>query len=329
MSGSSSSTTLSKIESGQIDIEETAFNLPDLVRATRELFRPVASGKGLDLEVRVNAPLPWCMGDPVRIRQILVNLIANALKFTDQGRVTVDVAIRNRDGHVFLEFGVTDTGIGMSAEALDRLFQAFVQADSSTTRRFGGTGLGLAISKRLCDQMGGTIRVESRLGRGTTFRVALPTRNVRGPAEEPVVEPDDFDTAPLHVLVVEDNATNQLVFSLYLKKMGMTFDIAGHGADALRLWEEKAYDVVLMDIEMPVLDGFEAARELRRREKALSRRPVPIIALSADARPENRDRAGSVGMNGFATKPLDVEKLDRLVRDVVRRSEAESGRDAV
>ena len=229
---------LSKIEAGQIEIENTTYNLPDLAQAARVLFSPLASTKGLTLEMNVTAPDPYCDGDPVRIRQILVNLISNAIKFTDSGRVSVDIAVVDQPEGQILRMSVADTGIGMSSAAIEKLFQPFVQADSSTTRRFGGTGLGLAIAKRLCQQMDGGIRVESRLGRGSRFLVELPTRTVAPPAHDS----DDEDDGPEemgtpHVLVVEDNATNRFVFSLFLRKLGMTFDMASNGAEALTSWE--------------------------------------------------------------------------------------------
>ncbi|MER2510648.1 MAG: ATP-binding protein [Amaricoccus sp.] len=312
---------LSKIEAGQIDIETTTFNLPDLAQAARVLFTPLASTKGLTLEMKVTAPEPYCEGDPVRIRQILVNLIANAIKFTDSGRVLVEVSVLDQPEGQVLRICVTDTGIGMSAEAIEKLFQPFVQADSSTTRRFGGTGLGLAIAKRLCQQMDGGIRVESRLGRGSRFLVELPTRTVDAPEVHADVDDDDPEELGVpHVLVVEDNATNQFVFTLFLRKLGMTFDMVSQGAEALTAWEKRPYDVVLMDIEMPVLDGFETTRELRRREHAQSRGRTPIIALSADAMLENRDRAREVGMDEFITKPIEIERLRRMIWSVVRRN---------
>jgi CheY-like chemotaxis protein len=214
---------------------------------------------------------------------------------------------------------------------MDRLFRPFVQADSSTTRRFGGTGLGLAIAQRLCTQMGGRIRVESRLGRGSTFFVELPLVRAEPPAPEVPAEPASAAEpgAAAHVLVVEDNATNQFVLSIFLRKLGMTFDVAKHGAEALIAWERNDYDIVLMDIEMPVLDGFEATRELRRREQAQGRRHTPIIALSADAMLENRDKARLVGMDDFLTKPIEMDRLEALIRArVVPRAEAPARRRA-
>ncbi len=321
---------LSKIESGRIDLEETAFDATELACGVRALFAPVAQGKGLALDVDIDAPQPWCLGDPVRIRQILVNLVSNAIKFTDFGSVRVELRLRSRRAGPLLEMVVRDSGIGMSTEAIGRLFKPFVQADSSTTRRFGGTGLGLAIARRLCGQMGGEIRVESRLGRGSVFTAAIPLGAASAPALEAAPDPGERDPelgAP-HVLVVEDNATNQFVLSLFLDKLGMTFEIAQHGAEALIAWERRPYDVILMDIEMPVLDGLEATRELRRREQAQGRSYTPIIALSADAMLENRDMARLVGMDDFVTKPIELDSLERLVRSQLARRASDAARHA-
>lgn len=312
---------LSKIEAGEIELEQTVFDADKLARGVGTLFAPAAAAKKIALEISVDAPAPWRRGDPVRIRQILVNLVSNAIKFTDSGQVSVDVLLRPdpAGGPDLLHMVVRDSGIGMSAEAIRRLFRPFVQADSSTTRRFGGTGLGLAIAKLLCDRMGGEIRVESRLGRGSVFTAAVPLPA----AEEPACEPEqvaggrDPDLGAPHILVVEDNATNQFVLSLFLKRLGITFDVAQHGAEALIAWERRAYDLILMDVEMPVLDGFEATRELRRREQAQGRTPIPIIALSADAMLENREMARLVGMDDFITKPIELDRLERLIDALV------------
>lgn len=313
---------LSKIEAGQIDIEETVFDLPELTRAVRALFTPAASAKNLNLDMRLSVPVPHCIGDPGRIRQILVNLIANAIKFTDAGCVSVEISVSGDPGAEMLRMMVSDSGIGMSAEAIGKLFQPFVQADSSTTRRFGGTGLGLAIAKRLCQQMNGNIRVESRLGRGSRFLVELPTRTAAAPEADALEPAEDamVEFGAPHVLVVEDNITNQFVFTLFLRKLGMTFEVVANGVEALAAWEAGPFDAILMDIEMPTLDGFETTRELRRREQSFDRDRTPIIALSADAMLEKRERARLVGMDEFITKPVEIDRLKQLIVNVVRRS---------
>ena len=310
---------LSKIESGRIDLEEAPFDVTLVAEGARALFAPVAASKGLELSVETDAPEPWALGDAVRIRQILANLLSNAIKFTDAGRVRARIALAARPEGRLLTMEVADTGIGMSSEAIARLFRPFAQADSSTTRRFGGTGLGLAISRRLATQMGGDIAVASRLGRGSTFTATIPL----APAEAPAA-PDAAAAAepplPLdrpHILVAEDNATNQFVLQLFLRRLGATIDIAPHGAEAILHWERGVYDLVIMDIEMPVLDGLEATRELRRREQAQGRARTPIIALSADAMLENRETAKAVGVDEFITKPIEFDRLEALIRRLV------------
>jgi CheY-like chemotaxis protein len=323
---------ISKIEAGHLDIERVPTDLAALAEAVRQLFGPVASDKGLDLEMEIDAGAGWCSADPVRLRQILVNLVSNAIKFTDTGKVRARVALVEDAEETRIVMMVRDSGIGMSSEAMEKLFQPFVQADSSTTRRFGGTGLGLAISKKLCQQMDGQIRVESRLGRGSTFHVEIPSHIVAAPetATEAAEERPRPDFIP-HILVAEDNETNRFVLSLYLKKIGMTYEMVPTGADALQAWENSRFDLILMDIEMPVLDGFETTRELRRREIASDRPSCPIIALSADVMAENRDMALSVGMDTFLTKPIEIERLGNaiwalIIRYLDEREPAASGR---
>ncbi len=323
---------ISKIEAGHLDIERVPTDLAALAEAVRQLFGPVARDKGLDLEMEIDAGAGWCSADPVRLRQILVNLVSNAIKFTDTGKVRARVALVEDPDETRIVMMVRDSGIGMSGEAMEKLFQPFVQADSSTTRRFGGTGLGLAISKKLCQQMDGQIRVESRLGRGSTFHVEIPSHVVPAPetATEAAEERPRPDFTP-HILVAEDNETNRFVLSLYLKKIGMTYEMVPTGADALQAWENSRFDLILMDIEMPVLDGFETTRELRRREIAFDRPSCPIIALSADVMAENRDMALSVGMDTFLTKPIEIERLGNaiwalIIRYLDEREPAASGR---
>ncbi len=318
---------ISKIEAGHLSIERVPTDLKALARAVEQLFGPVARDKGLELDMEVEAGSGWCDADPVRLRQILVNLVSNAIKFTDTGKVRARVALVEDAEETRIVLMVRDSGIGMSSEAMEKLFQPFVQADSSTTRRFGGTGLGLAISKKLCQQMDGHIRVESRLGRGSTFHVEIPSRVVPAPetASEAAEERPRPDFTP-HILVAEDNETNRFVLSLYLKKLGMSYQMVSTGADALQAWENDRFDMILMDIEMPVLDGFETTRELRRREIASDRPACPIIALSADAMAENRDMALEVGMDMFLTKPIEIERLGNAIWSlIVRYMDASAG----
>ena len=313
---------ISKIEAGHVEIEEVPFDLAPIVLGVRDLFAPNAAGKAVSLSVTLEPASAFCISDPVRIRQILVNLVSNALKFTDSGRVAAVVALSGEaEAQGELRISVSDTGIGMSAEAITRLFNPFVQADSSTTRRFGGTGLGLAIIKKLCDQMGGRIEVDSRLGRGSTFTATLPVHRLEGLATTAeAAEKTSDDPLDLKVLVVEDNATNQFVMSHFLRRLGLRFELAMDGAEALSACEANSYDLILMDIEMPLLDGFETTREIRRRETSQGLPRTPIIALSADAMLEHREKAREVGMDDFLTKPIEMEKLGAAIRSAARRN---------
>ncbi len=321
---------LSKIEAGQVDLEKTVFNLPELARTTRALFAPTAAAKGLRFEMLTRTRSPYCLGNPARIRQIIVNLISNAIKFTDFGYVTVEIGVNERDGAQHLDIHVADSGIGMSPDAVERLFQPFVQVDMTTARQLGGTGLGLAITKRLCQQMQGSIRVDSALGRGTRFHVDLPTRFVDAPGKGlPKRAPNTAEPAgAFHVLIVEDNITNQFVLNLFLRKLGMSFEIVEHGVECLAAWERRHYDAILMDIEMPMLNGFDAAQEIRRREKARGLDPTPIIALSADAMMDNWERARLAGMNDFITKPVEIDTLRAVIVKAVQAASARESRRA-
>lgn len=314
---------LSKIESGSMEINSEEFDLPALCRSVQALYAPAAAAKGVRTEIVLDLKGTFYLGDPVRIRQILSNLVGNATKFTDVGKVILNISDREDAGTRWVDFSVTDTGIGISAEAISRLFNVFAQADSSTTRRFGGTGLGLSISKRLSEQMGGTITVSSRVGRGSAFTASIPLELVQAPPDVlPTLDarPDQAAlTGPRHVLIVDDNATNRMILSHYLRRIGHTFDLAANGQEALAAWEAQDYDIIVMDIEMPVLDGLEATRELRRRENATGRNYTPIVALSADAMLPKREMALRVGMDDYLTKPVGLQQIEERIQTICSR----------
>ncbi|MGY6632780.1 MAG: ATP-binding protein [Alkalilacustris sp.] len=306
---------LSKIEAGSMELRPESFDLHELATSVHALFAPAATTKGVETRLRLELDGQFYMGDPVRVRQILSNLVGNAAKFTEVGRITITLRDRVEDGRRHVELAVADTGIGISAEAISRLFNAFTQADSSTTRRYGGTGLGLSISRYLAEQMGGEIRVESRVGRGSTFTVRLPLELApETPARVEPAPPTPARSEPRHILIVEDNATNRMILSHYLRRIGHSFDVAINGQQALAAWEERDYDLILMDIEMPVVDGLQATRELRRRESATGRRYTPIVALSADAMVQRRETALSVGMDDYLTKPVAIKEIEERIR---------------
>lgn len=309
---------LAKIEAGQLTIEQIPFDLRHTLDEVAALVSERAKGKGLELQFHAAAELPQrILGDPTRLRQVLINLIGNAEKFTLQGNI--DIRIEPVADATQIQFSVQDSGIGMDADTLTRLFQPFAQADESTTRKFGGTGLGLKISQDLVQAMGGKIQVESTPGKGSRFWFNLPAHPV--PDMDPAIPverkpPAPSANAPLsgHVLLVEDNRINQVVATRMLDKLGLSYDVANHGGEAIDRVLAKDYDLILMDMEMPELDGPEATRRIRGMEAAASKKPIPIIAMTANALHEDRDRCLASGMNDHMAKPVEISKLTELLR---------------
>jgi len=304
----------SKIEAGRMKIEHSPFDLQDVLEGVVELLAPAARAKGVELVLNLPPSFPSRFkGDPGRIRQVAMNLAANAIKFTSHGRVSISVASQPRTaGPADVRIAVEDTGIGIPAEKLACLFHKFTQADTSTTRRFGGTGLGLAISKQLVELMGGAIGVNSRPGDGSTFWFILPLKpDSSAPDESPSTPSFDVpQLSHLRVLVAEDNAVNQRVAVMMLHRLGLWADVAANGREAVELWQRLPYDLVLLDCQMPVMDGYEAAAEIRKRESAGAR--VTIIAMTAEA--QGHDRCLSAGMDDFLLKPVKLESLAAMVR---------------
>ncbi|MES2694927.1 MAG: ATP-binding protein, partial [Verrucomicrobiota bacterium] len=254
------------------------------------------------------------LGDATRLRQILVNLIGNAIKFTERGRVELSASCVDRSGSkAVLHFTVTDTGIGISSNALDKLFKPFTQADTSMSRKYGGTGLGLAISMRLAQAMGGTLQVQSTLNHGSTFRFILPCPLPEVTAAPRPAEPPRFVTPVLsgRVLVVEDDTVNQQVIDLFLRKLNVTPKFAGDGEAAIAAATAEVFDVVLMDCQLPGIDGLEATRRIRQK---LDGRPLTIIALTANASTHVREACLAAGMDDFLTKPVRFELLATLLQ---------------
>ncbi len=307
----------SKIEAGKIRLDQADFDLRLLVEETLALLAPRAREKQIALGSEFDPTVAgrW-QGDPGRIRQVLTNLVGNAIKFTDRGEVVVQVrrARAARSGRTAWRFVVRDTGVGIAPEAQPRLFQPFTQADGTTTRRFGGTGLGLAICRQLLELMGGTIGFQSEPGRGSTFWFELELVEHSAPAAAspaPAVRPSG--AAPLHVLLAEDNPANQMVTRLLLARMGHTLDIAVNGQDALAKLSHGNYDVVLMDCQMPVLDGYEATRRIRAGQVSGANPRVPIIALTAYAIDGDRRKCLDAGMDDYVAKPLRTETLQEAL----------------
>ncbi len=326
----------SKIEAGKVRVETVDFDLPALVGDTFAVFGERAREKGLELASFVGDDVPtFVAGDPFRIRQVLTNLLSNAVKFTEGGLVSLGVErVEERGEVVTVRFEVADTGIGITDEQRARLFQPFSQADASTTRRYGGTGLGLAISEQLVGMMGGEMGVESVPGEGSTFSFTLPlTKRTAAIPPAPVPGPTpahpspparqdtgEAETEPLaaDVLVVEDTLTNQMVAVELLKRRGYGADVVSNGEEAVEAVAKSPYAAVLMDVQMPKMDGYEATREIRKREITGGRR-IPIIAITAHALRGDREKALEAGMDDHLSKPVRPEDLDRVLERWVDR----------
>ena len=314
---------LSKIEAGKLDLEAIEFDLGELALGAHAAFTALANKKGLSFALSFDNAAGVYLGDPTRVRQILYNLISNALKFTEHGEIRVTVS-RVSDG---LALSVADTGIGMTPEVVSNLFTKFAQADASTTRKYGGTGLGLAICRQLAEMMGGSIRAESQLGAGTTFTVTVPLPWVRA-AQAPAL-PSDLVAADdagedeglnLRVLAAEDNAINQLVLKTMLHQVGVDPAVVGDGVAAVAAWEAGDYDLILMDVQMPLMDGMTATRAIRKAEAARGCAPIPIIALTANAMSHQIAEYHAAGMDGHVAKPIEARKLFAVLEMAAQRS---------
>jgi PAS domain S-box-containing protein len=308
---------LSRIEAGQLVLSPLSFPLRPLLDRSLRMFDPQAAEKGISLRLEIDPDLPLTMyADPTRLEQILVNLLSNAVKFTSRGAVT----LRARAGRGIIILAVEDTGIGISPEQLEALFQPFSQVDATIARRFGGTGLGLVITRRLCQLMGGSVEVESRHGEGSIFTATLPLhpgdggKAASGGATENTDEVADLSV--LRVLIVEDNPSNRRLLSSILRRWQIVPQLAESGAAALELFETQRFDVVLMDVQMPGMDGLETTRCIRAWEKEHpEHRPARIIALTALAMAGDAERCLASGMNDYLTKPINVTLLERALRE--------------
>ncbi len=301
----------SKLEAGRLDIECIPFDLARIAHDIVTLLRPRVAGRGVELGVDIDASFPsLVLGDPVRVRQVLTNLVANAVKFTHAGQIRVGV--RLHDAGVAIR--VSDTGIGMSESTVGALFQPFTQADASTSRKFGGTGLGLSICLRLVTLMGGNITVTSSEGHGSTFHVDLPLRPSAADTSSPTIEDALPDVSGMRVLLVEDNSVNQHVAMALLTRLKITTTLVDNGMAAIAAVAQGGHDLVLMDCQMPVMDGYQATVRIRSEESRSGKpRAVPIIALTASAMGRDHDRCLEVGMNDVLTKPLTNVALVRIL----------------
>jgi len=345
----------SKIEAGHMSVEQIDFDLHAICLEVRANLQSAVAERGLVMTFAYDAALPKCIrGDPVRVRQVLLNLASNAVKFTTYGTVRIEVARFDAER---VKISVIDSGVGITQEQLERLFRRFTQADSSTTRRYGGTGLGLAISKTLVELMGGEIGVESVPGAGSTFWVTLPhglaaagvtptatptatanSSNVTTAAEYSPAVPLSLPAAAAavppaaaagavpavgrgRVLLVEDNFVNQRVAVYMLAKLGVQVDVAKHGREAIEILSNVCYDLILMDCQMPEMDGFEATRMIRDPASSVLDHEVAVVAMTANAFPEDRARAIASGMNDFLTKPVDRSILEGMLAKWMKPTE--------
>ena len=321
----------SKIEAGRLELELAPFALGPLVEGIVDLMRPAATEKGLDLVLAPAPRLPsWCLGDAAKIRQILFNLIGNAIKFTERGRVTLEVAAApGAEGRLAVSFAVADSGIGIAPEQQARLFEPFTQLDPSIARRYGGTGLGLAISRALAEAMAGRIAVASAPGAGSRFTLTLPLAQAAAPAKDAAARPAGAAPRSLAVLLVEDDEVNQVVAETYLQRLGHRSRLVIDGRAAVAAAAESDFDLVLMDISLPGMDGLEATRRIRALEHP-ERRRVPIIAMSAHVFRDEIERHLAAGMNAFLGKPFFPEQLAATIEAVLagRRPQATGARAA-
>ena len=317
---------LSKIEAGRMVLEEIPFELRTLARECLRGSLAAAAAKGLTLDLEVDPATPkGITGDPLRLRQVLVNLISNAVKFTSSGGVSVRIwreAGTGTGSEATLRIAVSDTGSGIASDKLDAIFEKFTQADTSISRQYGGSGLGLAITKKIVELQGGRVRVESTLGEGSCFHVDLPCRpaSLQAGADR---EPYDVNCAAGNapggrclILLVEDNEVNQKVVKAILRKRGFEVDVAGDGMRAIEALEERPYALILMDVQMPVLDGLETTRRIRADGRYES---LPIVAMTAHAMSGDRERCLAAGMNAYLAKPVDSRHLIRVIDELTAR----------
>jgi signal transduction histidine kinase/AmiR/NasT family two-component response regulator len=317
----------SKIEARKLEIESIPFELREVLDETMRVFAPSAKQKGLQLRCEVAAGVPTAfLGDPGRLRQIIMNLVGNSVKFTQTGEVVVRVEEQARDAdRATLLFIVSDTGIGIELQKQSAIFEAFNQADTSTTRRFGGTGLGLSITARLLELMGGRISVTSQPGQGTQFVFVLPFR-LAADCEVPMAPEVSALAKPeraLRVLLAEDNPVNRLVATRLLEKRGHSVAVSVNGREVLDMLEREKVDVILMDVQMPEMGGLEATAIVRSREASSGGR-IPIIGLTAHARAEDRDRCLLAGMDDYLAKPFTAADLYATVERAVRAGHIEA-----
>ncbi|MFQ5626079.1 MAG: response regulator, partial [Methyloligellaceae bacterium] len=311
----------SKLEAGRFELEPVPFDFAELMQSASEGLKARAGEKGLASSIDIAEGFPRTLvGDPVRIRQILNNLTDNALKFTEQGSVRVRAGYGHDGDDIVLRFEVCDTGVGMTAEQIARLFEPYEQADSSVAVNYGGTGLGLSIARQLAQLMGGELGCESSPGLGSMFWFTIRVREAAKAAQAQPAAPATASaaTGPLsgHVLIVEDNDVNQMLIAAYLEQFGLSHETAVNGQEAVKMMQQRAFDVVLMDIMMPVMDGIEATRQIRALGTPAAK--VPIVALTANAMKGDRESYLAAGMDSYVSKPVSAAELFTALSEHLR-----------
>jgi PAS domain S-box-containing protein len=313
---------LAKVDAGKMTFEEIPFKLGASISAMLHLFEPKIQEKNLELVKLYDQNIPEVLiGDPVRLHQIILNLVSNAVKFTSEGKITIDIRLLHEDAEkVVIQFSVADTGIGIAENKLDNIFENFQQATSSTSRIFGGTGLGLAISKQLVEAQGGTLSVDSKLAIGSTFSFILNFRKTDAKVETELAEEVRLvaENKRIRVLVAEDIALNQLLMKTLLDDFGFEHDIAGNGKIAIAKMQDTHYDIILMDLQMPEMNGFETTHYIRKTMKS----GIPIIALTADVTTADIEKCKTVGMDDYIAKPVDERALYNKMMQLLKKPAA-------
>jgi two-component system sensor histidine kinase EvgS len=311
---------LSRVEAGKMEIRKAPFQIRDIIDSVVGLFNVTARNKGVTLECSLDPTMPdTLIGDETRVRQVLFNLVGNALKFTDRGTVGMEITALppHTNGDIRVLFQVTDTGIGIAEDRLSVIFEPFRQVENSFTRTYQGAGLGLSIVHRLVGLMDGKISIESTPGTGTTVHVVLPFKTDRENSAQ-IVEPAAIKTgAGFRVLLVEDDPSNRIPTQKLLEKAGHEVTLAENGRQALELLAENDFDCILMDIQMPVMSGVEATRIIRDSDTLGPKKDIPIIALTAYAMDKDRDTFLAAGMNAYVAKPATLEDMTRAMRDAL------------
>jgi PAS domain S-box-containing protein len=326
---------MTRIEMGKLNLEKRPFSLRRCLANMVNILLPVAMGKGLDLQLKVDEDVPETMvGDQMRINQVLTNLAGNAVKFTGKGKVELRVSAggTRAGGKREIIFTVTDTGIGIPDDMREHIFQSFTQADESYTRRYGGTGLGLAISRELVQRMGGTITLKSEVGNGSVFSCAIPLGEAKTGRGATIAQerraaidavPRGREKSRARILVAEDDQVARQVIGLMLQRSGYELDFANCGRKAVDMWDKGGYDLILMDVQMPQMNGFEATAAIRKKERSRGGH-IPIVAMTAHALKEDEERCLASGMDDYVSKPINFEKCLAVIGEVLGKGASET-----